>query len=109
MSDLDKEDLSRVQRNGPYPLPDLYMPAMPPLGLIHAVERWVALYRRRRRFQRHVRPLLAQSDRILADMGCCRDDIVWALRLPLGVDAQQALLERQKRRGAVDRAPGDRR
>ena len=109
MSDLDQEDLSRVQRNGPYPLPDLYMPAMPPLGLIHTVERWVALYRRRRRFQRHVRPLLAQSDRILADMGCGRDDIVWALRLPLEVDAQQALHERRKRRGEADQAASDRR
>jgi hypothetical protein len=83
------------------------MPAMPPLGLIQAVERWVARYRQRRQFRRRFLPLLAQGDRILEDMGYCREDILWALRLPLRVDARQALQERRQRAGHRVDVAGD--
>lgn len=91
----------------PPPQPDFYMPAMPPLGLIHALEHWWWAYRRRRRFLRHIQPLLAQDDAQLASRGHRRADLQWALRLPLKVDAQRALEERRtsRRRPATSAAP----
>ena len=70
---------------------DYYMPATPPLGLIHALEYWWWTYRRRRHFRRSVQPLLEYDDALLADMGFRRGDLVWALRLPLKEDALSAL------------------
>ncbi|WP_163575564.1 hypothetical protein [Halomonas faecis] len=74
---------------------DLHMPAMPPLGLIHAIDHWWWAYRRRRQFRQRFLPLLAHDDHILEDMGHRRDDILWASRLPLKVDALRALVERR--------------
>lgn len=74
-----------------------YMPAMPPMGLIRAVDmRWWR-YRRRRLFRRHILPLLAYDEQVLQDIGHCREDILWANQLPLKVDAIQALKARQKK------------
>lgn len=84
----------------PPPKLDFYMPAMPPLGLIAAVEHWWKVYRRRRQFRRRFLPLLAHDDRILDDMGHHRDDILWASCLPLKVDAFQALEESRVMRKA---------
>nr|WP_300314812.1 hypothetical protein [Halomonas sp.] len=70
---------------------DYYMPATPPLGLIHALEYWWWTYRRRRHFRRSVQPLLEYDDALLADMGFRHGDLVWALRLPLKEDALSAL------------------
>lgn len=94
------EPLRRVvdPKDAPPPPPprlDLYMPAMPPLGLIHALETWWWAYRRRRRFRQGMLPLLACDDAILKDIGYRRADIHWALRLPLKVDALRALQERE--------------
>ncbi|SDN96063.1 hypothetical protein [Vreelandella arcis] len=73
-----------------------YMPAMPSMRLIRAIDmRWWR-YRRRRLFRRHILPLLAYDDQILLDIGHCREDILWAYRLPLKVDALHALEARQK-------------
>jgi uncharacterized protein YjiS (DUF1127 family) len=73
---------------------EFYMPAMPPLSLIHQFEmRWWR-YRRRQLFRRHVVPLLAYDDHVLQDIGHRREDIHWANQLPLSVDAVQALEER---------------
>ena len=73
---------------------EFYMPAMPPLTLIHKLEmRWWR-YRRRQLFRRHVVPLLAYDDHVLQDIGHCREDIHWASQLPLSIDAVQALEER---------------
>ncbi|TGG91687.1 hypothetical protein E4656_14925 [Natronospirillum operosum] len=75
----------------------LYMPATPPLGLIHALELWWWRYRRRRQFRQRFQPLLAYDDHMLEDMGHRRSDIQWALGLPLQVDALKALQERRAR------------
>nr|WP_297459960.1 hypothetical protein [uncultured Halomonas sp.] len=71
------------------------MPAMPPLGLINAVENWVHAWVRRRQFRQRFLYLLDYDDHILEDMGHCRDEIEWALRLPLREDAGRALLCRR--------------
>lgn len=98
MSNTDPICRSEAPQNRPAPRPDFYMPAMRPLGMTRAVERWVALYRQRRRFRRRFLPLLAYGDRIVQDMGYYRDDILAVLRLPLRVDALQALQVLQERR-----------
>lgn len=95
MSQYEPIRRPRVDADRPTPPPalDIYMPAMPPLGLITAVEHWWHVFRRRRQFRRGFLTLLAHDDRILEDMGYHRDDILWALRLPLRVDALKALEE----------------
>ncbi|MCE8016550.1 hypothetical protein HOP62_10760 [Halomonas sp. MCCC 1A17488] len=91
------------KRPTPPPQPDFFMPAMPPLGLIHALEtRWQE-YRRRRRFRQRFLHLLAYDDHMLEDMGHSRDDILWASRLPLKEDAEQALEQRRAKRKAKQR------
>lgn len=80
------------------PEPDFYMPAMPPLGLIHAIETLLQRYLLRRRFRQRYLPLLAHDDHMLDDMNHRRDDILWASRLPLKEDAEQALAERREKR-----------
>ncbi|WP_104202890.1 hypothetical protein [Billgrantia saliphila] len=99
------EPLHRIEpverRDAPEPEPDFYMPAMPPLGLIRAIERWWQTYRFRRQFRRRFLHLLAYDDHMLEDMGHCRDDILWASRLPLKEDAEQALEQRRAIRKAA--------
>ncbi|WIX33461.1 DUF1127 domain-containing protein [Salinicola sp. JS01] len=67
------------------------MPAMPPLGWIHALEMQWWHYRRRRLFQRHVLPIAACDDTLLADLGYRREQILWAAGLPLKRDALSEL------------------
>lgn len=81
----------------PPPKLTLYMPATPPLGLIHAFELWWWRYKRRRQFRQYCLQLLTYDDHILEDMGHRRGDILWAMRLPLKVDALKALQDRQAR------------
>lgn len=81
--------------------PDFFMPAMPPLGLIHALESLWRNYQRRRQFRQRFLHLLAYDDHMLEDMGHFRDDILWASRLPLKEDADQALAQRRLMRKAV--------
>ncbi|WP_353981099.1 hypothetical protein [Salinicola endophyticus] len=71
--------------------PKIYMPAMPPLGWIHALEVQWWHYRRRRLFLRHVLPIAACDDILLADIGYRREQILWAARLPLKCDALSEL------------------
>jgi hypothetical protein len=74
-----------------------YMPAMPSMRLIRALDmRWWR-YRRRRLFRRHIVPLMDYDDQVLQDIGHCREDILWANRLPLKVDAIQALEARKEK------------
>ncbi|SDM26113.1 hypothetical protein SAMN05661010_03783 [Modicisalibacter muralis] len=80
------------------PMPDFYMPAMPPLKLINALENWVRSWVRRRQFRQRFLYLLDYDDHILADMGHCREEIEWALQLPLREDAIKALSCRRERR-----------
>ncbi|MCG6658002.1 hypothetical protein HOP52_09575 [Halomonas campisalis] len=81
---------------------DFYLPATPPLELIHALEHWWWAYRRRRRFRKSMLPLLEYDDAILEDLGYYRDDLLWALRLPLKEDALRALEARQAQRQEVE-------
>ncbi|MDT8894357.1 DUF1127 domain-containing protein [Halomonas sp. I1] len=68
-------------------LPTFYMPAMPPLGLIDALEGWIVgrvrQWQRRRHFRRQIANLLVHDDRILADIGLDRRELERASRLPL--------------------------
>ena len=102
MSNLDHFRCPQCDEKRPTkpPKPDLVMPAMPPLGLINAVENWVRSWVRRRQFRQRFLHLLDYDDHILEDMGHCRDEIEWALQLPLPLreDAGQALLCRRARR-----------
>ncbi|NYS61283.1 hypothetical protein [Vreelandella salicampi] len=75
-----------------------YMPAMPSMRLIRALDMGWWRYRRRWLFRRHILPLLAYDDHVLLDIGHCREDILWANQLPLKVDAIHALEARQKKR-----------
>ncbi|AMD01224.1 hypothetical protein [Halomonas chromatireducens] len=87
----------------PPPKPDFFMPAMPPLGLIHKLETKWWEYRRRRQFRQRFMPLLAKDDHMLEDMNHRRDDILWASRLPLKEDAEQTLENRRASRKAAQR------
>lgn len=81
--------------------PALYMPAMPPLGLIDSLERWIVArvrqWQRRRHFRRQAVNLLAYDDRILADLGLDRGEIERASRQSLDEDVRQALSGRRAR------------
>ena len=74
------------------PEPPFPMPAMPPLGLIHALETRLRAWLKRRR----LRHLLDYDDRRLKDLGFHREDLLWALRLPLNQDPIQALRRRHQ-------------
>lgn len=74
------------------------MPAMPSMRLIRALDMGWWHFQRRRLFRRHILPLLAYDDHVLLDIGHCREDILWANRLPLKVDALHALETRQEKR-----------
>lgn len=67
----------------------IYMPAMPPLGLIEAIGKRLRELRQRRSLRR----LLALDDHMLADLGHCRRALQRVLALPLSVDAFAALGE----------------
>ncbi|SFH27481.1 hypothetical protein [Modicisalibacter xianhensis] len=102
MSDLEhvRRAIDNLPRPCTSPQPEFSMPAMPPLGLITALEnRWYA-WQRRRIFRRYILPLLTYDDHILEDMGHHRSDIEWALRLPLREDALAALELQRCRRNA---------
>lgn len=92
---------TQAKHSTPPPQPDFYMPAMPPLELIHAIETLLHRYLRRRRFRQRYLPLLAHDDHMLDDMNHRRNDILWASRLPLKKDAEQALAERRAQRKAA--------
>ncbi|NIC04874.1 hypothetical protein [Billgrantia bachuensis] len=90
-----------TKRPTPPPQPDFYMPAMPPLGLIHKLETKWWEYQRRRQFRQRFLHLLAHDDHMLEDMNHRRDDILWASHLPLRKDAEQALEQRRMMRKAM--------
>ncbi|MDV2077799.1 hypothetical protein [Marinobacter xestospongiae] len=71
------------------PFPEVIMPAMPPLGLITAIEDRIRNWRHRRMLQR----LLKYDEFLLEDVGHHRADLVRASRLPLRVDPLKKLVE----------------
>ncbi len=68
-----------------------YMPAMPSIELIRALDMGWWRCRRRLLFRRHMLPLLGYGEQMVRETGYSRDDILWASRLPLKVDAIHAL------------------
>ncbi|MDX1755712.1 MAG: hypothetical protein R3175_06615 [Marinobacter sp.] len=74
--------------------PEFLMPAMPPLGLITALETRVRHWRNRRLLRR----LLEYEDFLLEDIGHRRSDLLRASRLPLRVDAVAKLIEWREQR-----------
>ncbi len=82
-------------------MPDFYMPGMPPMVLINALENWVRAVLCRRRFRQRFLHLLAYDDSILDDMGHNREDIEWASRLPLRKNAFKALQRRRAQRNST--------
>lgn len=70
---------------------DFYMPATPPLRMLALLEFWVHVLSRRYHFKKLFRPLLQQPDEIVEDIGFSREEINWAMQLPLKIDALKAL------------------
>lgn len=70
---------------------DLYMPATPPLGILAHMEFWAHILLRRYHFKKLFRPVLQQKDEPLEGIGYSREEITWAMQLPLNVDALKAL------------------
>lgn len=68
-------------------VPEFYMPAMPPLALTEAMDRWYRRWVLRRQFRR----FLKLSDGDLATLGLKRETLAWAARQPLATDAFEAL------------------
>ncbi|BES70363.1 hypothetical protein RE428_13810 [Marinobacter nanhaiticus D15-8W] len=77
-------DTGRVQ------VPAFYMPAMPPIQLTEALDRWISHWLQRRKFRR----LLNYDDQHLAVLGLKREDLAWAARQPLQTDAFEVLQQR---------------
>ncbi|AQU83902.1 MULTISPECIES: hypothetical protein [unclassified Halomonas] len=77
-----------------------YMPAMPSMRLIRILDMAWWHYQRRRLFRCHILPLLAYDDQVLREIGHCREDILWANKLPLKVDAIHALEAQQAKHHA---------
>lgn len=73
------------------PQPRILMPAMPPLKLIALLEFWAKMALRRYHFKRLFLPLLQESDEFLDDIGFRKQEVFWAIQLPLKVDALKAL------------------
>jgi uncharacterized protein YjiS (DUF1127 family) len=89
-------------------------PARPGLAafkrLVHTLREAVSTWRSRRDSRDAFVNLLHQDDRILADIGVLRDEVEWAARLPLAVDAATALRDTAAaRRRAEERARAPRR
>ena len=88
------------------PQPRISMPAMPPLKLIALLEFWAKVVLRRYHFKRLFLPLLQDSDDLLDDIGFRTEEILWALQLPLKVDALKALeICRKERSQSVRQLP----
>lgn len=72
------------------PVPEFYMPAMPPIQLTEALDRWIRHWLQRRKFRR----LLNYDDQHLAVLGLKREDLTWAAGQPINTDAFEALQQR---------------
>ncbi|WP_417585533.1 hypothetical protein [Nitrincola sp.] len=101
--ELYRQEAVNKTRTNRSALPDFYMPAMPPLKLINAIENWFKAWSRRRKLLR----LLDYDDHMLEDMGYTRRDLLWAARQPLKVDARHVLQQqREKHRARLKQQRG---
>lgn len=75
------------------PVPEFFMPAMPPLALTESLDRWYRRWLQRRRF----RQLLELNDQNLEMLGLAREELIWAAGRPLREDAFEALREHRGR------------
>lgn len=64
-----------------------------PFNLIASIRTYVQTWRARQ----HMRELLAYDDQLLGDLGYCRSDLIWALRLPPTRNIIQALRDSHPR------------
>jgi len=64
---------------------------MPPLKLRTLFELWTKMVLHRRHFKKLFVPLLQESDDFLDDIGYRKEEVLWALRLPMKIDASKAL------------------
>jgi len=71
--------------------PNILMPTMPPLKLRTLFELWTKMVLHRRHFKKLFVPLLQESDDFLDDIGYRKEEVLWALRLPMKIDASKAL------------------
>lgn len=79
-----------VSQRNETPVPEFFMPAMPPIELTEALDRWLKRWFRRRKFRR----LLKFDDHHLAVLGLKREDLQWAASQPMKIDAFEALQKR---------------
>ncbi|HET8850844.1 MAG TPA: hypothetical protein VFM78_13300 [Marinobacter sp.] len=104
MNEFERPDIEPEAVHYP-PEPDIYMPAMPPLRLIAVLECWWKRMRERWQFRKLYKPVLDRPDAQLQDVGLLREDILWAMALPLRYDAFTALercrLARLRATGAI--------
>lgn len=92
-------ETNRHPENGraPAPVPEFFMPAMPPIQLTEALDRWIRHWLQRRKFRR----LLKYDDQHLAVLGLKREDLTWAADQPMNTDAFEALQQRLQRCASV--------
>jgi len=86
---------SQLERPPEPPQLAFYLPATPPMGLIRALDRGWWRCQRRWLFRRHILPLVAYGKHLEQALGYRGEDILWASKLPLKVDAIQALEARR--------------
>ncbi len=92
MSEIDLNlelERSSTARRRQDDMPHIYMPAMPPLGLI----RWLRQRLDAWAFRRKLKHLLDYDDHMLEDMGHTRIELMMTIELPLKTDARKALLQ----------------
>lgn len=71
---------------------------VPPLKLRTLFELWTKMVLHRRHFKKLFVPLLQESDDFLDDIGYRKEEVLWALRLPMKIDASKALEACRKER-----------
>ena len=63
-------------------------------SVLNALKAWL----RRRKFRNHARFLLQRDDELLVDVDIPRGELMWALSLPVQIDAEKVLSERREQR-----------
>lgn len=64
-------------------------------SILGALKAWF----RRRKFRNNARVLLQRDEELLVDVDIPRGELLWALSLPVRIDAEKVLSERREKRG----------